>query len=67
MNRHESVGEIFIWNCFHYCCDAHNDGFSQFEKKKNLYRMKWLLEDLIPKTPTFVGEDEFIAKKGDTE
>ena len=60
----KSSAENYIWDTFHYCCDPHMDGISQFEKKKALYRLKWLLEDLLPKMPYYQGEDQFVQQKG---
>jgi len=39
-----------------------NDGFTQFEIKKDLYRLKWILEEYFAKAPKFVGEEEWVDK-----
>ena len=47
----------------HECNYAGNDGFMQFEIKKDLMEIKFLLEDLIEKCPTFVGEEEWMHER----
>jgi hypothetical protein len=39
-----------------------NDGFTQFEIKKDLHRIKWLIDEIIADAPTFAGEDEFLKE-----
>ena len=40
----------------------YNDGFTQFEIKKDLYKLKWLLDNIMKDSPTFAGEDEFVEE-----
>jgi len=40
----------------------YNDGFTQFEIKKDLHKMKWLLDQIIADAPTFAGEEEFLKE-----
>jgi hypothetical protein len=40
----------------------YNDGFTQFEIKKDLHRIKWLLDEIMKDSPTFAGEDEFLKE-----
>ena len=47
----------------HECNYPGNDGFMQFEIKKDLMEIKFLLEDLIEKCPTFVGEEEWMHER----
>ena len=37
-----------------------NDGFTQFEIKKELYKLKWILDEYFDRSPKFTGEDEWI-------
>jgi hypothetical protein len=39
-----------------------NDGFTQFEIKKDLYKLKWLLDEIMADAPTFAGEEEFLKE-----
>jgi hypothetical protein len=39
-----------------------NDGFTQFEIKKDLYKLKWLLDSIMKDSPTFVDEDMFVKE-----
>lgn len=43
-------------------CNARNDGFTQWGMKQDLYRLKWLLEDIMRQAPTFVDESEFVRE-----
>ena len=38
----------------------YNDGFTQWEIKKDLHRIKWLLDEIMADAPTFSGEEEFL-------
>lgn len=42
--------------------DPRNDGFIQWGIKQDLYKIKWLIEEMIEQSPKFVGEDEFVLK-----
>jgi hypothetical protein len=39
-----------------------NDGFTQFEIKKDLYKLKWLLDEILKESSTFSGEEEFLKE-----
>lgn len=41
-------------------CSSRNDGFTQWAIKQDLYRLKWLLEEIMKKSPTFADEAEFV-------
>jgi hypothetical protein len=41
-------------------CSAYNDGFVQWELKKELYEIKWLLEECLKREPVFSGEEEWV-------
>jgi len=47
----------------HECNYPGNDGFMQFEIKKDLMEIKFLLEDLLEKCPTFSGEEEWMHER----
>lgn len=40
----------------------YNDGYTAFEIKKDLYALKWLINDIMKDSPTFSGEDEWIQE-----
>lgn len=40
----------------------YNDGYTAFEIKKDLYALKWLINDIIKDSPTFSGEDEWLQE-----
>ena len=39
---------------------GHNDGFTQWGVKQDLYRIKWLVEDALKRSSTFSGEEEWL-------
>ena len=39
-----------------------NDGFTTFEIKKDLYKLKWMLDQIMKDAPTYTGEDEFVKE-----
>ena len=41
----------------------YNDGFTQWEIKKELYHIKFLLDDIIERSGAFTGEDEFLKEE----
>jgi hypothetical protein len=45
------------------CSWPGNDGYTAFELKKKLMEVKFLVEDLIEKCPTFVGEEEWLHER----
>ena len=42
--------------------NMYNDGFTQFEIKKDLYKLKYTLDRVIKNSVTFVGEEEFLKE-----
>lgn len=42
------------------CSHPYTDGFTGSEYKKDLLRVKYYLDNLIRKCPTYVNEQEFI-------
>lgn len=39
-----------------------NDGFTQWEIKKDLYKLKWLLDQIMDDSSTFVDEEQFLKE-----
>lgn len=40
-----------------------NDGYVQWEIKKDLYKLKWLLDGILKDSPEFAGETEFLQEQ----
>ncbi len=40
----------------------YNDGYVQFEIKKDLYKLKWLIDAMMKDSPEFGGEQEFVTE-----
>ena len=45
------------------CSSSHNDGFTAFELKKDLYQIKEILETAIKQSPIFYGEQEWLTEQ----
>ena len=44
-------------------CDPRNDGFTTFYLKQDLYKLKWLIEEIMKDAPEFQGEKEFLTEQ----
>jgi len=42
---------------------SYNDGFIKWEIKKELYHIKFLLDELLVRSDKFTGEEEFLKKE----
>ena len=40
----------------------YNDGYTQWEIKQDLYRIKWLVDAILKDSSTFVGEEDFLKE-----
>jgi hypothetical protein len=40
----------------------YNDGYSQWYIKQDLYRIKWLVDEILTDSPEFSGEKEFLEE-----
>ena len=52
-----------LWKMAHECSSPRNDGFTQFEIKKELLEIKFLVNDLVEKTPIFAGEQDIYNER----
>jgi len=43
-------------------CSQYNDGWTSWEIKKELYEIKWLLDECIKRQPTFTGEEKWLEE-----
>jgi hypothetical protein len=43
-------------------CSDRNDGYIQWEIKQDLYRLKWLIDEILAKSPTFMDEPQFVEE-----
>jgi len=46
--------------------DKYMDGFNQFGAKKELYEIKWMVDEALKDAPTFTIEKEWLEKRIDT-
>jgi hypothetical protein len=43
------------------CSSPYNDGFTAFEIKKDLWELKYIIDNAIKNTPNFSGEEEWLT------
>lgn len=43
--------------------DMNLDGFTQFEVKKELYQIKWAIDQVLQKSPSFCGEEQWLEEQ----
>lgn len=41
----------------------YNDGYVQWDTKKDLYKLKFLLDEILDSSPKFAGETEFLEEQ----
>lgn len=51
-----------IYMCGVELHEPKNDGFTQWMIKQDLYKTKWLLDEILADSPTFAGEEEFLKE-----
>ena len=47
-----------------YIRDPHMDGFTQWGKKQQLYKILWEVEKQLNNSPKFYGEVEWLEENG---
>jgi hypothetical protein len=45
------------------CSSSDNDGFTAFELKKDLYQIKFIIDDALKTAPEFSGEQEWLTEQ----
>jgi hypothetical protein len=49
-----------IYTMARECASPYNDGFTSFEIKKDLWDLKFIIDQSIKNTPTFSGEEQWL-------
>ena len=44
-------------------CSPYNDGYTTWEIKKDLYQLKFLLDEILADSPTFSVESQFLEEQ----
>ena len=44
-------------------CSPYNDGWTSWELKKELYEIKFLLDEMIKRQPTFTDEEKWLEEQ----
>lgn len=53
--------EEYLYNEMFHATDPRMDGWNTFGRKQNIYRVKFLAEELLAKCSTYSGEEEWLA------
>ena len=49
--------------CARQAQSPYNDGFTAWACKQDLYRVKFAVEEMLARTPTFSGEEEWLEEQ----
>jgi len=49
-----------IYKMARECASPYNDGFTSFEIKKDLWDLKFIIDQSIKNTPTFSSEEQWL-------
>lgn len=52
-----------IWCMRSELTNPYNDGFVTWPIKQDLYRLKWLIDESLAKSSTYVGEAEWLEEE----
>jgi hypothetical protein len=52
-----------IYTMARECASPYNDGYNSFEIKKDLWELKFIIDQAIKNTPTFSGEEEWLTEQ----
>lgn len=48
---------------YYTCSDPRMDGYTTWPIKQDLYEIKWYIDDVIKKCPTYVDEDKWLTER----
>jgi hypothetical protein len=54
--------ENYLRNEYFHESDPNMDGWTTFARKQNIYRVKFLAEELLEKCSTYNGEEEWLQE-----
>ena len=65
MIRNWNVKEVEnqLQRMYYACTDPRMDGFVTWGCKQDLYRVKFLVDELLKNCPNFVGEEEWLREQ----
>ena len=52
-----------IYRMFRECSSPYNDGYTSFEIKKDLYEIKFIIDEVLKSSPQFSGEEEWLTEQ----
>ena len=65
MIKHWNVENIIrqINSAYYSCTDPRMDGFVTWGYKQDLYQIKFILDEVLRKCPTYSGEEEWLREQ----
>lgn len=51
-----------IYRMSRECSSPYNDGYTSFEIKKDLYEIKFIIDEVLKSSPKFSGEEEWLTE-----
>lgn len=52
-----------INSAYYACTDPRMDGFVTWGYKQDLYQIKWILDEVLRKCPTFYSEEDWLREQ----
>jgi hypothetical protein len=52
-----------VYSMARECASPYNDGYTSFEIKKDLWEIRFVIDQAIKNTPTFSGEQEWLTEQ----
>ena len=52
-----------IYTMARECASPYNDGYNSFEIKKDLWELKFIIDQAIKNTPSFSGEEDWLQEQ----
>lgn len=52
-----------IYRMYRACNSPYTDGYESFEIKKDLYEIKFVIDQVLKNSPKFTGEEEWLTEQ----
>jgi hypothetical protein len=52
-----------LWSAYQVCSDPRQDGYTTWAVKQDLYRVHWMVEDMLRRCPQYVDEPNWLREQ----
>jgi hypothetical protein len=52
-----------LWSMGYEMNNPRNDGFTTWPIKQDLYKLKWMIDQMLAESPTYAPEEEWLLKQ----